>query len=75
MLIVMQVYEMTNDEAYRAVKWALDAGYRHIDTAEWCVPFPFPNPLAILTLLLLVGTKTNTHAAKPSPTGSRTTRK
>lgn len=26
---------MTNDEAYRAVKWALDAGYRHIDTAEW----------------------------------------
>ncbi|GHJ85316.1 hypothetical protein NliqN6_1718 [Naganishia liquefaciens] len=29
------VYEMTNDEAYRAVKWALDAGYRHIDTAEW----------------------------------------
>jgi diketogulonate reductase-like aldo/keto reductase len=36
-----QVYEMTNDEAYRAVKWALDAGYRHIDTAEWSVPrFP-----------------------------------
>lgn len=75
MLIVVQVYEMTNDEAYRAVKWALDAGYRHIDTAEWCVPFPFPNPLAILTLLLPVGTKTNTHAAKPSPTGSRTTHK
>ncbi|KAJ9128318.1 hypothetical protein QFC24_000611 [Naganishia onofrii] len=26
---------MTNEEAYKAVKWALDAGYRHIDTAEW----------------------------------------
>lgn len=38
MLIAVQVYEMTNDEAYRAVKWALDAGYRHIDTAEWHVP-------------------------------------
>ncbi|KAJ9109231.1 hypothetical protein QFC21_000560 [Naganishia friedmannii] len=31
----LTVYEMTNEEAYRAVKWALDAGYRHIDTAEW----------------------------------------
>lgn len=29
------VYEMTDDEAYQAVKWALEAGYRHVDTAEW----------------------------------------
>jgi diketogulonate reductase-like aldo/keto reductase len=29
------VYEMSDDEAYQAVKWALEAGYRHIDTAEW----------------------------------------
>jgi diketogulonate reductase-like aldo/keto reductase len=26
---------MSGKEAYQAVKWALDAGYRHIDTAEW----------------------------------------
>ncbi len=30
-----QVYEMTDEEAYQAVIWALEAGYRHIDTAEW----------------------------------------
>ena len=29
------VYEMSDDETYDAVKWALEAGYRHIDTAEW----------------------------------------
>ncbi|KIJ62837.1 hypothetical protein HYDPIDRAFT_113945 [Hydnomerulius pinastri MD-312] len=26
---------MENDEAYRAVRWALEAGYRHIDSADW----------------------------------------
>jgi diketogulonate reductase-like aldo/keto reductase len=31
------VYEMSDKETYSAVKWALEAGYRHIDTAEWCV--------------------------------------
>ena len=29
------VYEMSGKETYQSVKWALDAGYRHIDTAEW----------------------------------------
>ncbi|KAL7425260.1 hypothetical protein Q5752_000948 [Cryptotrichosporon argae] len=29
------VYEMTSDETYGAVKAALEAGYRHVDTAEW----------------------------------------
>ncbi|WVQ84791.1 hypothetical protein IAT38_006948 [Cryptococcus sp. DSM 104549] len=29
------VYEMSDDETYNCVKWALEAGYRHIDTAEW----------------------------------------
>jgi diketogulonate reductase-like aldo/keto reductase len=29
------VYEMSDKETYSAVKWALEAGYRHIDTAEW----------------------------------------
>jgi diketogulonate reductase-like aldo/keto reductase len=29
------VYEMTNKETYQSVKWALQAGYKHIDTAEW----------------------------------------
>ncbi|WWD20432.1 hypothetical protein CI109_104908 [Kwoniella shandongensis] len=29
------VYEMSDEETYNAVKWALEAGYRHIDTAEW----------------------------------------
>jgi len=28
-------YEMEGGEAYSAVKWALEAGYRHIDSAEW----------------------------------------
>ena len=31
------VYMMTDDETYRACTWALEAGYRHVDTAEWCV--------------------------------------
>jgi len=26
---------MSGKETYQSVKWALDAGYRHIDTAEW----------------------------------------
>ena len=28
---------MTDEEAEQAVFWALEAGYRHIDSAEWCV--------------------------------------
>ncbi|KAI8980146.1 Aldo/keto reductase [Trametes punicea] len=28
-------YEMEGEEAYRPVRWALEAGYRHIDSAEW----------------------------------------
>ncbi|KAJ7895114.1 Aldo/keto reductase [Mycena leptocephala] len=28
-------YEMSGSEAYNAVKWALAAGYRHIDSATW----------------------------------------
>ncbi|KAF8485739.1 aldo-keto reductase [Russula ochroleuca] len=28
-------YELAGENAYRAVKWALEAGYRHIDSAEW----------------------------------------
>lgn len=31
------VYEMTDTETRNATRWALEAGYRHIDTAEWCV--------------------------------------
>jgi diketogulonate reductase-like aldo/keto reductase len=29
------VYEMNDAETYASVKCALEAGYRHIDTAEW----------------------------------------
>ena len=29
------VYEMTDRETHNASKWALESGYRHIDTAEW----------------------------------------
>ncbi|ORX37579.1 putative aldo-keto reductase [Kockovaella imperatae] len=29
------VYEMNDQETYDAVKWALEAGYKHVDTAEW----------------------------------------
>ncbi|KAF9460339.1 aldo-keto reductase [Collybia nuda] len=28
-------YEMNGKEAYEAVTWALEVGYRHIDSAEW----------------------------------------
>ncbi|KAI0671685.1 Aldo/keto reductase [Trametes maxima] len=28
-------YEMEGREVYNAVRWALEAGYRHIDSAEW----------------------------------------
>ncbi|EGN99195.1 hypothetical protein SERLA73DRAFT_182073 [Serpula lacrymans var. lacrymans S7.3] len=28
-------YEMDGEEAYRAVRWALEVGYRHIDSAAW----------------------------------------
>ncbi|KAI0710188.1 Aldo/keto reductase [Earliella scabrosa] len=28
-------YEMEGEQCYTAVRWALEAGYRHIDTAEW----------------------------------------
>ena len=33
------VYEMSDREVSVAVTAALEAGYRHIDTAEWCVCF------------------------------------
>jgi diketogulonate reductase-like aldo/keto reductase len=26
---------MSEKETYESVKWALQAGYKHIDTAEW----------------------------------------
>jgi len=40
--MLKQVYEMSDEEAEQAVYWALEAGYRHIDSAEWCVCFiPF----------------------------------
>lgn len=26
---------MSNEEAEQAVYWALEAGYRHVDSAEW----------------------------------------
>ncbi|KAF9072587.1 aldo-keto reductase [Rhodocollybia butyracea] len=28
-------YELDGQDAYNAVNWALEAGYRHIDSAEW----------------------------------------
>ncbi|KAG7089970.1 hypothetical protein E1B28_011595 [Marasmius oreades] len=28
-------YELDGDDAYKAVMWALEAGYRHVDSAEW----------------------------------------
>ncbi|KAG6909855.1 hypothetical protein DXG01_014883 [Tephrocybe rancida] len=28
-------YEMDGDEAYEGVTWALEAGYRHVDSAAW----------------------------------------
>lgn len=34
------VYQMSGREAYQATRWALDAGYKHVDTAEWCVLLP-----------------------------------
>ena len=34
------VYEMSEKETYESVKWALQAGYKHIDTAEWYVLLP-----------------------------------
>ncbi|KAH8084089.1 NADP-dependent oxidoreductase domain-containing protein [Filobasidium floriforme] len=33
--IGLGVYEMSNEEAEQAVYWALEAGYRHVDSAEW----------------------------------------
>jgi len=29
------VYMMSDEETYDSCKWALEAGYKHIDTAEW----------------------------------------
>jgi diketogulonate reductase-like aldo/keto reductase len=31
------VYDMSNEDTYTATKAALESGYKHIDTAEWCV--------------------------------------
>jgi hypothetical protein len=33
--IGLGVYEMSDTETYSSSKWALESGYRHIDTAEW----------------------------------------
>ncbi|KAF9516673.1 hypothetical protein BS47DRAFT_1371644 [Hydnum rufescens UP504] len=33
--IGLGVYDMNNEEAYRCTKWALEAGYRLVDTAYW----------------------------------------
>jgi diketogulonate reductase-like aldo/keto reductase len=30
-----KVYEMTDKEAEQAVFWALETGYKHVDSAEW----------------------------------------
>jgi diketogulonate reductase-like aldo/keto reductase len=29
------VYEMDDEQTYQACKWAFEAGYKHVDTAEW----------------------------------------
>ncbi|GBE88582.1 Aldo/keto reductase [Sparassis latifolia] len=34
-IIGFGTYEIEGREAYTTVKWALEAGYRHIDSAEW----------------------------------------
>jgi len=34
-ILGLGTYEMTGAEAYKAVTWALEAGYRLIDSAEW----------------------------------------
>ncbi|EJF64727.1 Aldo/keto reductase [Dichomitus squalens LYAD-421 SS1] len=34
-IIGFGTYEMEGEEAYNAVRWALEAGYRHIDSAQW----------------------------------------
>ncbi|KAI0710187.1 Aldo/keto reductase [Earliella scabrosa] len=34
-IIGLGTYEMEHKEAYNAVRWALEAGYRLIDSAEW----------------------------------------
>ncbi|RDX57355.1 Aldo/keto reductase [Lentinus brumalis] len=34
-IIGFGTYEMEGKEAYNAVRWALESGYRHIDSAEW----------------------------------------
>ncbi|KAK7690955.1 hypothetical protein QCA50_006058 [Cerrena zonata] len=34
-IIGFGTYEMEGKAAYNPVKWALEAGYRHIDSAEW----------------------------------------
>ncbi|TFY80655.1 hypothetical protein EWM64_g3358 [Hericium alpestre] len=34
-LLGFGTYELNGREAYQAVIWALEAGYRHIDSAEW----------------------------------------
>lgn len=48
------VYEMTDDETRNATKWALEAGYIHIDTAEWWVT----------SILLTVGTRTRARSGR-----------
>ena len=40
---------MNNSETYNAVKWALEAGYKHVDTAEWWASPSTFEPGAIVT--------------------------
>jgi len=57
------VYEMTEKETYKSVKWALQAGYKHIDTAEWWAPaFMYENE----SEADLRGTRMKLLAVKPS---------
>ncbi|KAH9945425.1 Aldo/keto reductase [Epithele typhae] len=34
-IIGFGTYQITGRDAYNATKWALEAGYRHVDSAEW----------------------------------------
>ena len=38
---------MSNEETERAVYWALEAGYRHIDSAEWSVLNQYRGPYIV----------------------------
>jgi diketogulonate reductase-like aldo/keto reductase len=54
------VYEMSDKETYASVKWALQAGYKHIDTAEWYAIGPDPSSKEADS----VGTRMKRHAVR-----------